>query len=117
MLARLESLGKDTEAGIKYCYKNFDFYMELLGILTEEYETRSANLEQYKADGDMREYGVIVHALKSSMKTLGATDMFESEKSLEEAANNGDVSYVNEHHKDFMRRYSSLVRDISDIIA
>jgi len=117
VLARLESLGIDTEAGIKYCYKNFDFYMELLGILTEEYETRSANLEQYKADGDMREYGVIVHALKSSMKTLGATDMFESAKSLEEAANNGDVSYVDKHHKDFMRRYSSLVRDISDIIA
>ncbi len=117
VLARLESLGIDTETGIKYCYKNFDFYMELLGILTEEYETRSSNLEQHKADGDLREYGVIVHALKSSMKTLGATDMFETAKSLEEAANNGDVSYVEEHHKDFMRSYSSLVRDISDIIA
>lgn len=116
VLSRIESLGIDTETGIRYCYNNFDFYIELLGILIEEYETRSKNLQEHLESGDMREYGVIVHALKSSMKTLGAMSMFEDAKNLEDAANCNDISYVENHHDDFMRKYSSLVRDISDII-
>ncbi|MCR5800181.1 MAG: response regulator [Lachnospiraceae bacterium] len=116
-VARLESLGIDTETGLKYSYGKYDFYMELLGLIVEEYETRSRKIEGFKEAGDLREYSVQVHALKSSMKTLGATDMSETARMLEEAANNKDISYIDEHHRDFMRSYASLVRDISDIIA
>ncbi|MCR5595443.1 MAG: Hpt domain-containing protein [Lachnospiraceae bacterium] len=109
-------IGLDTEAGLKYSYGDKAFYVEIMGDYINEYADKSTRLESYYEGNVYREYQVLVHSIKSTSRTIGATALSEEAKRLEDAAAEENASYIKEHHEPFMKEYAKLAGELSAVM-
>ena len=58
-----------------------------------------AELEKHYSDRNIKEYTIKVHALKSSARIIGATDLADSAQALEDAGKRGDERFISENHE------------------
>ena len=70
----------------------------MLREFLEEIGGRVTELEQTLTSGDLRNYAVYVHALKSAARTFGFPDIPAAAQELENAAKSGDAAFVSTHH-------------------
>ena len=107
-LGALEALGIDTGSGLMYCQNDPDFYQELLlqyaGEAAGKTEAAARNLK----DGDLRNYEILVHALKSTSKMIGAAQLSEQAYTLEKAAKEGDEETIRRGHDSAMEEYKRI---------
>ena len=108
-LEKLKKDGVDTRAGIRYCAGDEDLYFEMLSDYTKSYDKKSKDLNEFYEDGDLKEYAVLVHAIKSTSKTIGLNDIVESALALEQAGKAGDKQFVSENHVEFLKQYRDAV--------
>ena len=54
-------------------------------------------IKQYQEEGDIKNYTIQVHALKSSARLIGALDLSEKALKLEMAGKEGDVEFIKEN--------------------
>lgn len=106
----------DTDAGMKYCMGDFEFYKSLLVQFVIEAEEKTPLIGQYYEAADWHNYEILVHALKSTSKMLGAGDLSESAKALEMAAKEEREEYIHENHYTLMSDYTHLVKAIDEVL-
>ena len=106
----LRKSGIDTDAGLKYCVGDKDFYKSLLIQFASESSDKIASMKKYHSLKDWHNYEILVHALKSTSKMIGIYDLSEKAKSLEMAAKNNDETYILGNHE-------AMIRDYDDITA
>lgn len=53
-------------------------------------------------------YTIKVHALKSSARIIGAEDLSELARALEDAGKNGDNAFIEDHTDELLKMYRSL---------
>ena len=111
-LDKLRALGLNVDAALVYTCNDEDFYMELLTDYAESAADKCHDLSAYLENGDIKNYEILVHSLKSASKTVGADDVSEQARALEEASRNKDMSFVNEHHGTFVESFTSLAEKI-----
>ena len=108
----LEEAGVDTKSGLKYCQNDMEFYISLL----KEYESNSAKkkaeLELYYKDEVWDQYAIRVHGLKSTSKMIGASELSELAKTMEDASKAGNGDLIKAHHDRMMLMYE----DVTDAI-
>lgn len=105
----------DQETGLEYCAGDMDIYLEVLeGYLEED---RREELEAYLANEDWPNYRVVVHAIKSTSLTIGATALSEEAKALEMAAAEGDGATVKAGHQEMIDDYSEVLDNIANALA
>lgn len=109
LLLALESIGVDTEMGIKFCGKELSMYKSMLEAYEEEEKTKSVHLKESYDNHNWSDYGVYVHSLKSTSKTLGAKKLADLAFELETAAKNSDESTILAKHNMVIEMYSELV--------
>ena len=114
-LSRLAGLGLDTVKGLFYCQQDEDFYKVLLLQFEGEEKQKITESTKYLETEDMPNYAILVHALKSNSKMIGAMELSEKALGLEKASKNGDMEYVKEHHAETMEAYSVLAEGIRDV--
>ncbi len=88
----------NVDSALVYACGDEDFYLELLTDYAEAASDRCAELTSYLEAGNLKDYEILVHSIKSSSKTIGADELSELAKSLEAAAGDGDLDYVRQHH-------------------
>ena len=93
-LSMLEAGGLDTAVGMKYCMNDTEFYAEMLTEFTGSSDDRIRHLEECVACGNLEQYKIYIHSLKSASKTVGAMDISAQAARLEEAAAAGDGKTV-----------------------
>ncbi|MCM1258648.1 MAG: response regulator [Roseburia sp.] len=108
----------DISLGIQNTAGEESFYIEILELYLSEAKEKKELLRSYLDVGDMKNYAVQVHALKSTMRSMGAMRAGELAFDLETHSKKGDLEYVREHHENAikeaelaevnMRRYLSL---------
>jgi len=103
-LAKGISNSGDTEA-----------YLPLLKIFYESLDEDAALLDGFYADGNFKEYTIQVHAMKSSVRLIGATALAEEAQLLENAGKAGDIDYINQHHEGFITTYRSFKEPLSQV--
>ena len=107
-LEELRAMGINVDEGLSYAMDDVSFYLEIFSdykaAFTDKYETLQKAFEKE----DLRTYEINIHALKSSSKTVGADDVSAAAKELEKAAADGDMSYIKEHHAEFMELYKKI---------
>ncbi|MCR4721536.1 MAG: response regulator [Lachnospiraceae bacterium] len=108
----LRNLGVDLSQGLLYCQKDEEFYRTLLLQFASEAADKLHNLEKFYKNGDLPDYSILVHALKSTAKMIGATGLSEKAKALEEASKAGDVATVEAGHRSAMDDYKKLTDTI-----
>ena len=103
----------DVATGMTYCLNNEEFYESIIK------EFRGSNkyeeIQEAFDDADLDEYAVLVHGVKSSALTIGATKVSEMAKGLEFAARSEDVDYLKDNHYPFMRAYGELLDNLDEV--
>ena len=83
----------DIERGVGFC-GGYREYLDALMIFEASIEDRAREIVRCAADEDWTAYTIAVHSLKSTARAVGAIDVSDLAKSLEEAGNRGDVDTV-----------------------
>lgn len=101
----------DVQAGLGYCMEDEAFYTEVV----EDYftNTKLVQMKAFFQEEKWDDYRIIVHALKSTSRTIGANELSEHSKALEFAVKDGDIQYVLDHHEEVYEEYQQLLCDIS----
>lgn len=100
----------DTEMGLSYCCDSEEFYLEMLE--TYRNNGRYDALKELYEKQDWENYQIQVHALKSTSRSIGAVEVSEQAKQLEQAAKERDISYIKEHHDEMMKKYEELLEKL-----
>lgn len=114
MLDRLERFGINTRAGLQYCRGDRSFYEELLAKFAQDAAQKGQAIDEFWKKEDLINYRILVHALKSSAKMIGADSLSESARKAEEAAKNGDMDYINAHHEELLVAYRKTALEMSE---
>ncbi len=111
--AQLVQAGINVDKGLDYCCGEEDFYLEMLHIFHDQGEEKLEEIAALYEASNWKDYAVKVHALKSTSLTIGAEQLSEHAKALEQAGKSGDVDYIHKHHPGLLRLY----REVCDNIA
>lgn len=103
----------NTDAALSLCRGDTEFYKEIL--LSYCKGCKIDEMQKYCDEGDYENYRILVHALKSMSKSIGALEISEKARLLEEAAKNGDGDYIEGHHLLVAAEYRMLVKKISAV--
>ena len=113
---RLEGVGIHTHSGLQYCAGDRDFYVELLASFVKEAGQKAAKIKAYYQKQDFENYGILVHALKSTAKMIGADSLSENAKRAEEAAKKQDADYIGKHQEELAAQYHEVVQCITEVL-
>lgn len=102
----------DLAVGIKNSGSS-EYYMPLLKIFYESIEEDTGIVDGFYTEGNINDYTIKVHAMKSSARLIGAEAIAEEAQLLENAGKAGDLDYINQHHKDFIATYRSFKEPLS----
>ena len=114
LFKELKAAGIDTSVGLGFSMNEESVYLDILKEYATEYEDRSRSIEEYYAKKDWENYSVYVHSLKSTSKTIGASELSAMAADLEKASSDKDEAAVNASHKKAMKLYSELAAIIKN---
>ena len=100
--------GINVDDGIKYSggAESFVFSLKLFFDTIEE---NTEVLNKAFSEGDIKLFTIKVHALKSSARIIGAHDLSEKAKWLEDAGKKNDVNYINDHFPEMLAEYKTYL--------
>jgi len=98
--------------GIQYCGGNEADYKEILQVYLDTGLQKVREIREKYKEEDWKNYSILVHALKSTSIGIGATELGEMAKELELAAKEGNISYVQAHHREVMHEYEEVLMEI-----
>ena len=112
---RLEQKGFHISAGMRYCHGDSGFYEEMLVRFAKDAEQKAAEIETSFQNGDIANYQILVHSLKSSSKMIGADGLSEMARAAEEAAKTRNPACIRGNHRTLMDKYRETAGYISDV--
>ncbi len=115
ILGRLSEAGLDTAQGLRYCGEEEEFYLSMLTQFAQETEKKQKSMQEFFEKKDLKNYEILVHSLKSTLKMLGSETMSERAKELEFAAKDGNYSLIAEKHEGLMKDCLSLAKAVLGI--
>ena len=110
----LQCEGIDTEQGVKNCGGTEEYLSVLTGFYSA-IDDRADEIATYYNNEDFKNYTIKVHALKSSARSIGAMDLSEKARLLEEAGNENNVDFIKENTAELLTDYRSLVNTLSAV--
>ncbi|WP_050008276.1 response regulator [Butyrivibrio sp. WCE2006] len=97
----------DIETGIDYAGTE-DMYIDTLRFFRDTIEEKADEIESLYYKENIEDYTIKVHALKSSAKLIGANDLSEHAKRLEEAGKSGDLDYIRNNTYDLLTEFRNI---------
>ena len=104
----LEANNIDVEKGIELL-GDMDMYNATMEDYLTEINEKYPKLKEYLNNGDMENYSILVHSIKSDSKYLGFTTLAELAYDHELKSKDNDIEYVNNN-------FNSLETEINRII-
>ncbi|MDD5936158.1 MAG: ATP-binding protein [Clostridiales bacterium] len=98
----------DWEYGVANCNGNWNSYFDLLELFCNDGLHQMGELKKAFFDNDLSLYCVLIHAMKSSLVTIGARGLSDLALSLELASKDGDLSFLEDNHQDFITKFTIL---------
>lgn len=113
----LGSHGINTELGLQYCSGSEEFYAQMLKMFCEQSGDKKKEITDLYDAEDWKEYAVKVHALKSTSLMIGAEELSERARKLEQAGKSGDEAYIRENQPGMLDLYEKVCGAVSDSLA
>ncbi|MCR5417482.1 MAG: response regulator [Lachnospiraceae bacterium] len=114
-LSELAEAGVDVTLGLHYCQNDTEFYKTLLMQFGSDSREKKTKLNDYFEKKTWPDYAIVVHALKSTAKMIGAMDLSENAKSMEAAAKEGNEAELTASHEPLMQQYTTLCDKIDSL--
>ena len=112
----LENAGINMETGLEHSGSEKDYFL-LLKIFYDAIDKNTEDLIRLYEDGDIKNYIIKIHGLKSSARIIGATDFGEMAQRLENAGKADDMPYLHDQHESFLNVYGSFKKPLSALFA
>ena len=90
------------------------FYISILLEYLNGADEKKANLKSFLDSGDFKDYGILIHSIKSTSAMIGATVPFKLAQDLEAAAGKDDKGYVLSNHDGFLKEYNTVPAEDPD---
>ncbi|WP_024865274.1 response regulator [Butyrivibrio sp. FCS014] len=107
--------GVDVNAAISRC-GSATLAREVMRDFWQSIEERADKIEHYESIRDIKDYTIFVHGLKSSAKAIGALDLSEKAKYLENCGNGGDIDEIEELTPELLELYRSYLTKLEPIL-
>ena len=101
----------DVQQGLLYCGSR-EKYLDILRACLSESEGSRQMLEQLYEKEDWDNYTIKVHALKSTMRSIGAMPLSEKAKALEKAGKREDITFIRKHHGSMLVEYRRVMEEL-----
>lgn len=103
----LDRLELDIETGMMYCADCEEVYLDVLN----EYlmDDKRGELKEFFDSKNWERYRISAHSVKSSSLTIGATDLYEVARQIEEPLKDMDYGPALKLHDEFMRLYTNVM--------
>ncbi len=113
--AHLAQVGFDLQMGLDYCGGDEDFYLEMLQMFyAQGLEKRNEIISLYEAN-NWPDYAVKVHALKSTSLTIGALELSEHARALEQAAKKEETEFIHENHAQLLHLHEKVCASLAKL--
>ncbi len=109
LYSALQRAGINTSSGLFFCQGDEEMYKDILKEFALEETTKTAHLKSCFDSRNWKDYGIYIHSLKSTSKTIGATELSAIAAELEAAAGKGDRDFIEKEHKTAMVMYDNVV--------
>ena len=104
----------DIDKALSFCTNDIDMLIGVMDIYVKSFNTIKARLESTYAEKDIQNYGIEVHGVKSSSRSIGAMELGELAYALEMNSKDGNYDFVKENHDEFMKEYSAFVDELNE---
>ena len=112
----LEEVGVDTDTGLSYCNNDSAFYKTILNEYYQKAYKKIHDIQKYCDEEDWKNYAILVHALKSSSKTIGAIGLSEIAARMEQAANNNDKDSIMSENEIMLHEYNRTIDAVAIVL-
>ena len=107
--------GINTKEGVEHC-GSVEAYLDALTVFAESIISAADLIENYYKSEDWKNYITKVHALKSSSKVIGADELSEKAKRLEDAGNSGYFNEIQQDTEPLLNLYRSYANKLKPLI-
>lgn len=114
--AMLRASGIEPKTGLSFCQNDESFYREILLEYANGRKEKAERLTKNFEEENWHDYAIDVHSLKSTSKTIGATDLAEIAAKLEKNASQENPDVSREAHDEMMKEYDSVTNAILSAI-
>ena len=90
-------------------------FKPILDIFYETIDENADEIQEMYDNEDWEDYTILVHALKSSARIVGALDLGEEAFAMEMAGKENNLDYIHENHEKLMKNYREFKEILSDI--
>ena len=104
----LKAAGVAPDEGLSYCEGNPELYDAILREYLKAAGERQKQMQRCIDEGNWKDYGTLVHALKSTSRMIGARGVSETAAALEAASDQGDSGTILRMHPGMMTQYRAL---------
>ena len=116
-LESLKSIGINTEDGLAYCAEDEEFYGEMIEEYIAEKDGRAKELAESFDQGDWDRYRIAAHSVKSTSRMIGADELSETAREMEQAAKDNNEEMLLTEHALFLSEYIKLAEKLSAVLA
>ncbi|MCR5252058.1 MAG: response regulator [Lachnospiraceae bacterium] len=107
-LKKLECIEEiDVQAGLKNCGSE-EGYLSVISVFHQTAKNKADEIEMLCRQGDIENFTIKVHALKSSARIIGATELSGLALKLEDAGKSGDKAFIDDNTDRLLKMYRSL---------
>ena len=108
-------VGIDPHKGVEHC-GSVTAYMDALKVFAQSIESNAEEIQRYYDTGDWQNYTTKVHALKSTARVIGAAELSEKARRLEDAGNNCYCDEIETGTGPLLDLYRSYASSLSMLI-
>ena len=109
-----QGLELDTATGLEYCANSEEVYLDILNEF--RLDDRREELQGFFDEGNWERYRISAHAVKSSSLTIGAMELYEIAKAIEEPLKTMDHEPALRLHGQFMEKYASVLAMLQRVL-
>ena len=114
----LANIDIDMDKALYYLGGDPDLYREVILQFASEMDEKISKLNNYLENKDWKNYEIVIHAMKSSSKMIGAKpEVSEDAYELEKAAHNENAEYIEENHSRVIEVFKTLGEKILCLLA
>lgn len=106
----------DINKGLGYCAGQIETYLSVLKMVYASKETQLSGLQSQYAKKNLKEFTVQIHALKGQLLNIGAGDISNLAKQLEQAGREGNTDYIDDKLQIFVKEYQGLMQELAVVL-
>ena len=99
----------DYSKAMTLCGEDEGILLSVIQIYVKSFNNIMDRIKTAYETKDLQSYGIEVHGVKSSSRSIGNDVLGEIAYALELKAKDGDLQFVEEHHDEFVKMYDEFV--------